>query len=226
VLDHRTAELAGVELGRTALGEQLERVGKVAHHEPVAGDEALAVRVRVERAPLLRVPQDQVEDRVQVGLRAVQLDSLARELDRRREELAPRERPECAVRLLEPGRRAGDSARRGSDVEDLRRIAEGHVDVVHGRTVVCGKATAGDVDEEVEQPRAAVVAAVDDDEPAAARSRERALRDPRGEGRGDARVDRVPALGEHARARLGGQSVAGGDGSSHPTSVIGRWRHE
>ena len=170
------------------------------------------------------MPQDQVEDRVQVRLGAVQLDAFAGELDGWRDQLAPRERPEGAVDCLEAGGRTGDSARGRADVEDLRRIAEGHVDVVHGPALVPREPAAGDIDEEVEQPRAAIVPAVDDDEPAAARSGERALRDPRREGGRDARVDRVSALGEHARARLRGQLVAGGDRAPHPSSVIRRWR--
>ena len=225
MLDHGPGKLAAVELLGAALREQLERAREVGHHEPVAGDEALAF-IGVERLPLLGMSQDQVEDRVEVRLGSVQLDAASRELDRGREQLAPRERPEGAVRLLQPGRGSGDGARRGADVEDLIRVAEGDVDVVHRAALVGFEAAAGDVDEEVEQPCPAVVAAVDEHETAAARAGERALCHPRREGGRDARVDGVAALGEHAGAGLGGQRVAGGDRTSHRSRVIRRWRNE
>ena len=163
---------------------------------------------------------------MQVRLRAVQLDAAPGELDRGREQLTPRERPERPVRLLKAGRGSGNGARRGADVEDLIRVAEGDVDVVHGGALVGLEAAAGDVDEEVEQPRSAVVAAVDEHETAAAGAGERALGHPRREGSRDAGVDGVAALGEHARAGLGGQRVAGGDRTSHRSRVIRRCRNE
>ena len=120
------------------------------------------------------------------------------------------------------GRAHGHRARGRADVEDLGRVAERHVDVVHGPALVRLEPPPGDVHEEVEQARAAVVSAVDEHEPAATRPRERALGHPRRERRRNARVDGVAALGEHARARVGGQRVAGGDRTPHRSSVIRR----
>src|SRR5207302_8451374 len=105
---------------------------------------------------------------------------------------------EGSVRLLQSGRGSRDRAGRGADVEDLVRVAERDVDVVHRAALAGLEAAAGNVDEEVEQPGAAVVAAVDEHEAAAAGAGQRALSHPRGEGGRDARVDGVAALGEHA----------------------------
>src|SRR2546430_1041011 len=88
-----------------------------------------AARRRRARPPLVDPPalvgvaEDQVEDRVQVGLRARELDPVAGELDRRSDELRPRPRPVRAVRRLEARGSAGDGGRRRADVEDLRRRA-------------------------------------------------------------------------------------------------------
>src|SRR5437764_1380427 len=112
------SDLAVVELARAALGDPLERAREVGHREPVARDEALAVPL-VDPPALVGVAEYQVEDRVQVRLRARELDSLACELDSGRDELRPRLRPVRAVRSLEAGRRARDADRRGADVEDL-----------------------------------------------------------------------------------------------------------
>src|SRR5206468_8989215 len=118
VLDDPGAELAGVELLRTVLREQLERVGEVALHERVADLERPIVLL-VHRARLGGVPQDQVEDAVQVRLAVVELDAVACRLDRRREQVTPRQAAERAVRGLQAKRGAGDRAGGGADVEAL-----------------------------------------------------------------------------------------------------------
>ena len=116
------AELAPVDVLGALLGDQLERPREIRHQQPVAGDETFAVRA-VDAATLAVCAQDQVEDRVQIGLGRVELDAVAGELDRRRDELAPGQRAERAVRLLEAGERARHRARGSADVEDLRRAA-------------------------------------------------------------------------------------------------------
>ena len=132
----RAAELAVVELTRAVLGDALERAREVGHLDPVARDEALAVPL-VDAAALLGVGEDQVEDRVQVGLRARELDPVARELDRGRDELRPRARAVGAVGRLEPGGGARDGVGGGADVEDLLRLAvEVHVHFLHVRALV------------------------------------------------------------------------------------------
>ena len=80
---------------------------------------------------------------------------------------------------------------------------------------VAAAAEAGNRDEEVEQAVGAVACPVDEHEAACTGPGQRALGHPRRERRGDAGVDRVPALGEDPRARLGGQRVAGSDGAPH-----------
>jgi len=84
------------------VGDALERPRQVGHREPVSRDEALAPAL-VDPAALLGVAQDDVEDRVQVGLRTRELEALAGEVDRRRDELGPGQAAECAVRCLEAG---------------------------------------------------------------------------------------------------------------------------
>ena len=71
-------------------GDPFERAGEVGKTEDVARLQPGAVRPAVEAAPLGGVAEDQVEDRVQVRLRPRQLDALAGELDRRRDDLGPR----------------------------------------------------------------------------------------------------------------------------------------
>src|SRR5207244_5035004 len=99
-------------------GEQLEGRGEIGLDERVLHDEALAVPF-VHGARFGRVPQDEVEDGVQVRLAVVQLDTVSRQVDRRLEEVAPGKCPEGAVRVLESQGSAGDSAGSGPDVEDL-----------------------------------------------------------------------------------------------------------
>src|SRR5439155_26229571 len=77
----RAGELAVVELAGASLGDSLERPGQIGHGDPVARDEALTSAL-VDAAALGGVAQDHVEDRVQVGLRARELDAVAGKLDR------------------------------------------------------------------------------------------------------------------------------------------------
>src|SRR4029079_12833650 len=96
VLGDLHRQLACVELTGAALGEQLERRREVLLHERVAGRESLAVAL-VDGARLRRVAQDQVEDRVQVRLARVELDSVTRHLDRGLEKVAPGQTTEGLV---------------------------------------------------------------------------------------------------------------------------------
>ena len=90
---------------------------------------------------------------MQVRLALVQLDAVSREVDRRLEEVAPGERAEGAVRVLQAERGAGDRAGGSADVEDLgRAAAEVHVHAVHVREVAVVEAEPGDGDEEVVDP--------------------------------------------------------------------------
>src|SRR5262249_53180953 len=207
VPDDPRAELTGVELLRAVLCEPLERVREVALHERVADAERAAV-VLVDRGRLRGVVEDQVEDAVQVRLSLVELHAVARELDRRLEELAPRQAPERAVRGLEPERRARDRTRRRADVEPLRRAAaEVDVDVIHAaeRAPV---AEPGDGDEVVEDARALVTRAVHEHEGAGARAGEGAFCNPRDGGRADGCVDGVAAGLQHLCTRPRGEHMS------------------
>ena len=68
VLHDSSRELAPIEVVSALLGQPLERLGQVGHHEAIPGDEPVAV-VAVDRPPFVRVPENRVENRVQVGLR-------------------------------------------------------------------------------------------------------------------------------------------------------------
>jgi len=72
------------------LGDQLECSGQVVLEQPVFGDETLAVFLLVYVTGFGGVAQDQVEDRVQIGLPVVELDAAPRECDRGLKEVAPR----------------------------------------------------------------------------------------------------------------------------------------
>ena len=210
VRDDRPPELAVVERPRAAGGDPLERVAEVGKAEPVA-----CPALRVHAAALGRVPEDDVEDRVQVRLLTRQLEAVVSELDRRRDEPRPGQRSEGPMGFLEARSVPRDGARGRADVEDLRRLA---VEVDVDRFHLGGPARPPEPrrgDEEVQQPRRPVARAVDEHEAAPARARQRALDHPGGEAGRDAGVDRVPALGEHGGADLGGQRVPGGDRPAH-----------
>ena len=90
---------------------------------------------------------------MQVRLAGVELDAVACQLDRRPEEVTPRQPAERLVRRLEPERRAGHRTRGGADVEDLRRAAaEVDVHAIHVRELALVEPEPGHGDEEVEAP--------------------------------------------------------------------------
>ena len=218
MLDDLGSELAVVQLGGATLREQLERPRQLGLDEHVADGKRSAV-VLVHIARLRRVAQDQVEDPVQVRLAVVELDAVARELDRRLEEVAPGEASERLVRRLEPECRARNRAGGGADVKALRRAAaEVDVDVIHQRELALVAET-GDRDEEVEYARALVARAVHEHEAAGARPGERAFRDPGDERGSDGGVDCVAAGLQDACARLRGLRVAACDCPSHGPRV-------
>src|SRR5439155_8132888 len=87
----------------------------------------------VHAPALVGVPEDDVEDRVEVRLRPRQLEAAACELDRRLEQPPPGQRRVCTVRLGEAGDGARDGAGRRADAEDLAGLTalEGDVDRLH-----------------------------------------------------------------------------------------------
>src|SRR5439155_13732635 len=152
MFDDGPGKLACVELGGALVGEQLQRLREVVLDQRVADGQRGAVLL-VHGPRLRRVAQDQVEDAVQVRLPVVELDAIARELDRGLEEVTPRQASERLVRGLKPECGAGNRAGRGADVKALRRAAaEVDVDVFHqGELGVVAEAR--DRDEEVEYAR-------------------------------------------------------------------------
>src|SRR5712691_6582132 len=104
---------------------------------------------------------------MQVRLAVVQLDAVPRKLDRRREQVAPRQLAERLLRGLETDYGAGHSTRGGADVEDLRRAAaEVHVHPIHLRELTHLQPEPGDGDEEIEDAGRAVARAMDQHEAA------------------------------------------------------------
>jgi hypothetical protein len=97
----------------------------------------------------------------------------------------------------------------------MGRAVEVDVDRLHVRLPPLPRALAGHRDEEVEQPVGSVAGAVDEQEPSGGGPVQRALADPRREGRREARVDRVPAVGQDLRPGLGGEPVSCCNRPSH-----------
>src|SRR5205807_726780 len=102
--------------------KQLEGSRKIGLNERVPRTEPIPVTL-VDRTSLGRMPEDHVEDRMQVRLRTRQLETLTREPDRRREKLLPRKRPVRALRLLEPDRCTRHGDRGPADPKLLGRAA-------------------------------------------------------------------------------------------------------
>ncbi len=127
------------------------------------------------------MPQDQVENRVQMGLRAGHLDSATCELDRRREQLRPGQGPVGAMQGLEPCRRSGDRARGLADPEDLggRSVtAELDVDRVHLGVPGALVSSPRGGHEEVREALGTAVGRVHKRKTACSRAGQRALGDP------------------------------------------------
>ena len=214
MLHHRPAEVAAVELSRSTVGEPLERRCEIGHDDSLTRRDA--AMLSVDRPPLGRVAQDQVEDRVQVRLRPGELHSAAGERDRGLEEPAPGQRSVALVRRLEPGDGPRHGAGAGADEEHLRRrTVEVDVDRLHVGLHRAAGAAARQRDEEVEEAVGSVPGAVHEQEAAGRGPGQRAFRDPGGESGRQARIDRIAALGEDLGARLGGEPVPGGDRPSH-----------
>ena len=208
------AELAAVELAGTTLGKLLQRPRQIGHDDPLAGRDAAVLPV--DRPPVRRVAKDQIENRVQVGLRGRELDAVPGERDRRLDQPAPGKRRVALVRGFQPCDRARHGARTGADEEDLRRRAvEVDVDRLHVRLGRLGGTASRQSDEEVEQAVGSVACAVHEQEAARGWPGQRALGHPRGEGGGQTGVDRVSAFRKDLGTGLGGEPVPGGDRSSH-----------
>ena len=137
----------------------------------------------------------------------------AGELDRRLNELGPRNAPEQAVRLLEPCHepRHRDGAR--ADVEDLRRrVAEVDHDLLH-----LAERPRRRCEEAIEHRRLAVEPG---EQEATARRAGQWPLGHSGRKRGyDACVDRIAAVREHARTCLGGDLIPGRDRALHELRV-------
>src|SRR5256885_3202516 len=104
------------------------------------------------------------------------------------------------MRHLEPGDSARHAAGSGAYPKDLRRASvELDLDRIHLANRPIEPVT-GDRDEEIVQAHLPRGRGSDKQETTATRTGERALRDPRHERGGDARVDRVAAFAQHVGA--------------------------
>ena len=155
----------------------LQRPRQIGHDDPLAGRDAAVLPV--DRPPVRRVAKDQIENRVQVGLRRRELDAVPGERDRRLDQPAPGKRRVPLVRGFQPRDRAGHGARTGADEEDLRRRAvEVDVDRLHVRLGKLGGAPSRQSDEEVEQAVGSVPCPVHEQEAARRRGRSAGSRPP------------------------------------------------
>src|SRR5204863_2047756 len=103
----------------------------------------------------------------QAGRRARELDAAPGKLDRRREQLAPRQPAEGPVCRLEAGDRTGNGAGRRPDPERLRRrLAEADVDDLHLAVARRALPETRRSDEEVGQARDAAGGTMDEHEAA------------------------------------------------------------
>jgi hypothetical protein len=169
------------------------------------------------------VAQDQVEDRVQVGLGPIQLEAAAGELDRRLQQLGPWQPTVGPVQRFQACRGAGDGIRCLADPEDLSRVAvasEADVDRVHGRAGGRRAATARCRDEEIGDPGGPPVAGNDQGEPAGAGPGQGAFRHPARKCGRHTGIDGVSALLEHPSTRLCGQPVPGRDRAIHALVIF------
>ena len=212
VVDDALGELAAVEDGRSVAREPLERVAELRNREALPCLEG-AAGVAVHDVALGRVPEQRVEDPVQVSLQRRELEALARQRDGRGDELGPVQPAPAPVRALEAEGRAGhgDGGRAGP--EHLLRVA---VEVDRELEQVVGRCRgARHRDEEVEHRRQPARRLVHEHEAAAAGSRERALAHPRDERRRHTGVDGAAAGAEDAGTRLRGQGLARCDRTVH-----------
>ena len=165
---------------------------------------------------------------MQVRLRLRQHEAGAGELDRRRDQLAPRQRrePRGAPRRARRPRPAPRRRRRRCGRPATTRASKSTSTESISASARAGGARGRDGDEVVETRVGLVGRPVDEHEPARARPGERALGDPGREGGSDAGVDGVSAVRQHLRARFGGERMACGDRASHgpkatrPTRIV------
>ena len=141
----------------------------------------------------------------------VAFEAAPRELDRRLDQIGPGPGREPTVRLLEPREEARDRDRALADVEDLRpRVAEVDQELVH---LAEARASARRRSSRAPSSRRSGSCTSRKPPPAGPVSGPSVTK--RRERGGEERVDRVPALAQHARPGLGGQRVTRGDRPSH-----------
>ena len=103
--DDLPGQIAAIQAARAFRGNLLQCLREVGKADDVAGEQTRAVRPAVQPPAFGGVAQDQVEDCVQMGLSAIQLDPVTRQLERRLDHLAPGQPSVGAVHGLEPGAR-------------------------------------------------------------------------------------------------------------------------
>ena len=194
--DHRRARVA----------HSLERRGQVRRVN--------AHGIAVDAATAVVAQQDSLEDPVEERARVVPLEPFPCERDGRLDELAPLPRGEATVNLLQPRQQPRNRDRPLADVEHLRPgVAEVDEVLLH-----LAEPRGRHAEEAIEHRRLAA-RLVHEGEAATRRPGQWALGHERGERSGEERVDRIPALTQHARTGLGGQRMTGCDRASHPGRV-------
>jgi hypothetical protein len=205
--------LAAVKQVRTLGAVALERVSQLLEPEDLAGDERSPLR-RVDGPALGLMPEDRLEDVEDECLLGVHVDAIAGEARGLTNELAQGHRSVAPQRLREPRGGAGHSARRGADVEDLRRLrAEVDGDRNQLSSALAARAP-GNLHEEVEQ-HVLGARVVYEHEPTGAKPGQGTLGDERGEDRGHRGVHGVSSLPQHPGPGLRGHWMAGRHGAAH-----------
>ncbi len=210
-------QVAGVQGAGALVGDQLERADEIGQHDQVGRDLAVLV---VHRGVALVVPaEDQVVHVLEVvARRRAQPEAAAGHVDRRCDDLAPRQAPPARVGGAEGRDRAVRGDRAGADRRG-HPVAVVGVDVPRAAAEVT--ATARHLHPAVDGLRRAAVLRLDRDEAARAQRHDPDLVDHRHEDGGEGGVDGIaPAAGD-LLAGIGGGLVGRGDRDvRHPRRLL------
>ena len=173
--------------------------GSASRTREVAAASAVRTRtIAIDPAASLVAQQDGAEDQVEERARVVALETLPRERDRRLHEVGPVPCGKASVTLLEPRQQPRHRDGALPDVEHLRaRVAEVDDQLLH-----LAEPGGRDAEEAVEHRRLAARSWTSA-KPPPLRPGQRPFGDERGERRREERVDRVAALAQNTRPRLG-----------------------
>ena len=229
-VDDRGPDVAGVERLRSLGPQALEGVGQLGLTQRLPGAQEFAGGGE-QRRRLRGRGDDPGEDLDDVRLLHVELDAVARQRRRRRDEALERDPAEAARGLADPGRHAEGADRCGADVELLDRVTERDADGDQRRPWCrAGRLAPRSLDEEVQQRRR-LTGRHDQHVAAGAEAGQQRLAGKRREHRSQRGVDGVAALSEHVGSGARADGMPGGDhpeliGLDHDVTMSGQARAE